>query len=697
MNKIIKLLALTILFSQFVLAQDYDLGKKPEPLGVKRFEFPDYKEATLDNGLRVFLIEDHEQPMLSFNILLPGGDALEAKQDAAGFVASLLMKGTKTKSAYDISNALDGIGADLSVYNSTEYSTVSGSTIMKHKEILLNMLVDILTNPSFPEEELKKLKSIAKTSLKSEKSNPGTLARNMAKIALFGKNHPYSMVSTEKSIDAITIADIKKYFKDFYIPNSSSMVIVGDFKTDDMLKELNTKLAPWKKGELVKLEIPAPNPMPKGIYFIERKGSVQSAVRFASMTVPFNDSEYLPINVASHVINSSFAGRMFKIIREEHSYTYSPTGGHTSNRFYNYSLFGSDVRDNVTDSTIISIKDEILGDLVKNGPTESELETIKQFRIGQFYLSFESSGFLGSLIQQYDFKGVPIRMIKEYPSNYNKVTVKDVQKATKNYLSADNSYIIVVGDPSVKKQLEKLGQVFTYNTDYEPATKLEEADINAEELLEKYTEAIGGTDAINDVKVLEGKGDIAMISPNGQKLPGKTDVIYTNTGKMFRYIDLSVYKSTDLFNGTNGWEVSGKNAVPVQGEQLNTLKFESDPFSYVNLVKHGFTLKVIGRKDNQIVAEMKEDTNLIQTLYFNSETYLLEKTDEVQETARGKILVTVVFGDYKDYNGLKLATKIKTENPIFNMETNYEYLINQTQVDDSKFEPEKAEATTPKN
>ena len=125
MNKIIKLLTLSILFSQLVFAQDYDLGKKPEPLGVKRFEFPDYKEATLDNGLRVFLIEDHEQPMFSFNILLPGGDALEAKQDAAGFTAGLLMKGTKTKSAYDISNTLDGIGANLSVSNITKFSTVS--------------------------------------------------------------------------------------------------------------------------------------------------------------------------------------------------------------------------------------------------------------------------------------------------------------------------------------------------------------------------------------------------------------------------------------------------------------------------------------------------------------------------------------------------------------------------------------------
>ena len=215
MNKIIKLLVIAIIFSQFAIAQDYKLGEKPEPLESKKFEFPSYKEATLDNGLRVFVIEDHEQPMLSFNILMPGGDALEAKKDAAGFTAALLMKGTKTKSALDISKTLDGLGADLSVSNSTEFTSVSGSSIIKHKDVLFNILVDVLTNPTFPKEELEKFKVQAKAGIKSEKSNPGSLASNMAKKALFGMDHPYSSVSTEETIDAVTVEDIKKYYKDF--------------------------------------------------------------------------------------------------------------------------------------------------------------------------------------------------------------------------------------------------------------------------------------------------------------------------------------------------------------------------------------------------------------------------------------------------------------------------------------------------
>lgn len=688
MNKIIKLLVVTIIFSQFAIAQDYKLGEKPEPLESKKFEFPSYKEATLDNGLRVFVIEDHEQPMLSFNILMPGGDALEAKKDAAGFTAALLMKGTKTKSALDISKTLDGLGADLSVSNSTEFTSVSGSSIIKHKDVLFNILVDVLTNPTFPKEELEKFKVQAKAGIKSEKSNPGSLASNMAKKALFGMDHPYSSVSTEETIDAVTVEDIKKYYKDFYLPNSSTMVIVGDFKTDAIIKELNSKLSTWKKGDVIKLDIPKPKPMPKGIYFIERKGSVQSAVRYANMTVPFNDPDYMNINVASHVINSSFAGRMFKIIREKHSYTYSPTGGHSSNRFYNYSIFGSDVRNNVTDSTIMSINDEILGDLYKKGPTKEEMETIKQFRIGQFYLSFESSGFLGSMIQSYDFKGVPIRMIKEYPNQYEKVSALDVQKAVTKYLNPAEGYVVVVGDPSVKEQLEKFGPVFTYDTDYKPATGLTEASIDADDLLENYKEALGGESELNDYNVIEATGSVTM-SSGGQSLPGKTEMIFTKSGKMYRLVDLNVYKSEELYNGTTGWEISTSGTIKKEGNDLKSMKFDADPFKYANATKHGYKLEVKGTKGNQVVAEMKDGDKLVETLYFNKENYLLEKVEMLQETPRGSLLVVVSYSDYKEIDGMKLPTVSKTETPMFNMETTYEYKVNATTFPDSKFEPAK--------
>lgn len=685
--KTIKIIIALVIFSQLAIAQDYELGEKPEPLEKKKFEFPEFTEKTLDNGLKVFFIEDHEQPMVSFNILMPGGDALEAKKDASGFTAAMMMKGTKNKSALDISKTLDGLGASISVRNSTEYTSVSGSSIMKHKEVLFDMLTEILTSPSFPKEEMEKLKTQFKTALKSDKSDPGTLANNMAKKALFGPDHPYSSVSTEETIDAVTKSDLEKYYNDFYIPNSSTMYIVGDFDSDDMADWLNEKLSAWEKSDVVKLRMPEPKPMPRGIYFIERPGSVQSAVRLANMTVPFSDREYMNINVSNHVINSSFAGRMFKIIREKHSYTYSPTGGHSSNRFYNYSIFGSDVRNDVTDSTVISINNEILGDLISNGPSEEELETIKQFRIGQYYLSFESSGYLGSLIQRYDFRGVPIRMIKEYPDLYNKVSKKDVQKATKKYLNPEDTYLVVVGDPSVKEQLEKFGTIFTYNTDYEPASEMDEADVDFDELIENYTEALGGNSKLESVSSVVGTGIISM-NAGGQSLPGKISVTYSN-GMMYRLVDLNVFKQEEYYNGKEGWENSSQGKIKLEGESLELKKFESDPFKYSNYNEYGYTMDVTGKKKGNIVAKLMKDEETIETLYFNENTFLLDKTEKIQESPRGSMLVTVLYEEYDSADGIKFPKVIKTETPMFTMETKMTYKINQEGIDNGMFTPKK--------
>jgi hypothetical protein len=158
---------------------------------------------------------------------------------------------------------------------------------------------------------------------------------------------------------------------------------------------------------------------------------------------------------------------------------------------------------------------------------------------------------------------------------------------------------------------------------------------------------------------------------------------------MYRLVDLNVYKSEELYNGTDGWEIENKATMKKEGESLKAMKFDADPFKYANATKYGFKLKVKGKKGNQIVAEMNEGDKLIETLYFNSENYLLEKVEMLQETPRGTLLVVNSYSNYKDIDGMKLPTVTKTETPMFSMETTYEYKVNAMTFPDSKFEPAK--------
>jgi len=250
-------------------------------------------------------------------------------------------------------------------------------------------------------------------------------------------------------------------------------------------------------------------------------------------------------------------------------------------------------------------------------------------------------------------------MIKEYPNLYNKVSTKDVQKATKKYLNPEETFLIVVGDPSVKEQLEQFGQVFTYNTDYEPATALAEADVDSDELVDKYTEAIGGESKLGSVKTVVGTGTITM-NAGGQKLPGKTTVTYSN-GNMYRLVDLNVFKSEEYYNGTEGWEISSQGKIKLEGEQLDEKKFDANPFHYTNVTGYGYELEVTGQKENHIVAKLMKNDVEVETLFFNKETYLLDKTETLQDSPRGKMLVTVKYDEYTSVEGVKLPKKISTE------------------------------------
>lgn len=685
MTKLITTLIITLFATQGLLAQNIDLGEKPEPLEKKEFEFPDYKKVVLENGLTLFLVEDHEQPTLSFNMLFAGGEVLEQKQDVASFTTAMMTKGTKNMTAQDIAAKLDGVGAGISANTSMEYNTVSGSALYKHKDLLFNTLVEIIMNPTFPEDELAKLKPQFIASIKEMKSSPGSLASAMAKKVVFGEDHPYAKVATEESINAVEREDILEYYQKFFLPNNATMTIIGDFDTDDMVSEIKALFANWEKGKNINLFVKDTEPMPKGVYFVERPGSVQSSVRFVNPTVPYTDDNYLPIDVATDVLTSSFAGRMFKTIREKYSYTYSPTGFQSSYRRFNYFYVGSDVRNDVTDSTIMVMADEVIGDLAMNGPKKDELELIKSYNTGQFFLSFESSNFIASLIQSFYFKGKPLRTIEEYPNEYKSVSAIEVQKAAQKYLNPSEAFIIVVGDPEVKKSLEKFGNVYSYNTDLEPATALAEADIDGEELLEMYIEAIGGKSNIESVKTLRSESEMELIA-SGQTIKGSMTVMQEKPDKSLRKIDMNVFKSTEYLSGDEGWEVSSNGKIKKSGKDLEDFKFSMAMFNHARLAEFGYSLKVKGKKDGIIVADLMNGEEKVKEMHFDAETGLLMKTSKVENTPRGQMVVNVSYKDYKKFGNVMLPTTIENNPGMFTMTAkNIDYKINAGDIDDATF------------
>lgn len=668
-------------------AQSYDLGPKPEPLTAKDFKFPGFKEATLNNGLKVFLVEDNEQPTLNMSILFVGGEVMEDKELASTFMTSIITKGYGNKDALSIAKELDGIGASINAGVGSETSYISASSLMKHKDILFENLLGMLTKATFPKDEIDKLKPQLKAAIKSSKGDPGSLASGMAMKILYGDDHPLSKMPTEETVDAIKREDLITYYERYFKPVNGVMVIVGDFKSNDMINELNEKLAAWEGGEKIKLDIPKANPKPQGVYFVKRPGSVQSAVRLVYKAVPIKHDDYLPFRVTSHIINSGFAGRMFKIVREKYSYTYSPTGGLSSNKYNNHFIFGSDVRNSVTDSTIMVIMTEIIGDMLKNKVKEEELNLIKNSKIGDHFLAFENSSYVGSLIRNAYFNEVPLRKIENYHTLYRAVSDNDILRITQQYLDPSMASLVVVGDPSVREQLEKFGPVYDYNTDLVEDKGLAESDYDAEELIDKYREAVGGG-ALANVKTVSSEG-VATMSAGPQEIKGTYKEVRKSPNKYYQLMDMNIFKQEKFFNGIEAWEKSNQGTFKQDGAELQKSKFDSYLFPYNKLNELGIKAEVIGENEESILMVITFSDEHQRTIYFDKNSFLLTKMEFNQDTPQGPIPVTLLIEGYKEFEGVKLPTVLKNETPMFNMKVEIEHKINQEEYEDSMFELKK--------
>ncbi len=162
-------------------------------------------------------------------------------------MTSLLTKGTKTKSALDIAQKMDGIGAGVGAGSSADYFTLSGGGLTKHIDPILEVMADVLINPTFPQEEFDKLLPQFIQSLESEKANSGSIASALTRIALYGEHHPYAIKETKESLESIKIADIKELYRTWMKPNNATMTVIGDVKADEIVKKLENAFKNWEK------------------------------------------------------------------------------------------------------------------------------------------------------------------------------------------------------------------------------------------------------------------------------------------------------------------------------------------------------------------------------------------------------------------------------------------------------------------
>jgi zinc protease len=441
-------------------------GKAPVNPQTLRVVLPRAQEATLSNGLRVALIEDHKLPTFSVQLLLTGGglDDPENQHGTAMVTASLLREGTTQRTSRQIAEQLATLGGVFTAgaSPSSGETAIGFGGLSDKADAIFAIAADIVRNPAFPEAELEKYKSRFLSQLQQQRATPGFIAQEEFMRAVYG-THPGSyVVPPEKVLRGLTRADLARYHKAHYMPNNGIVLAYGDFTMKSLVQQLERAFGAWPKGDAQAISLPALTPPAKArVLLVDRPGSVQTSLWLGGLGIERRSDDYFAVLVMNHILGGGPASRLFINLRENKGYTYGVYSFFNGSRFPGVMLASTDVRTAVTEGALQELMAEVKR--IGNEPVpEQELKNAKRALIGGFALSLDSPQTLISNLATQKIYNLPPDYWDTYPQRVEAITAADVQRVAKQYYDAGKLQIVAVGDgTAVKKVLEKYGTVET--------------------------------------------------------------------------------------------------------------------------------------------------------------------------------------------------------------------------------------------
>lgn len=666
-----------------------DLGKMPSPLEATTFSFPVFEEFTADNGLHVFVIENHEQPTVNINLIMRGGESHDAKgkEGAVSMALDMLSKGTATRTAQQIAETLDGLGASVGGSVGAEAVTVTASSLKKHIDVVMSVMADQLLNPSFPADELEKLRKQYLANVASQRSEADELAQALARKVIYGLDHPMARRQSETSVTSITVDDVKRAYASIFMPNNASIAFVGDVTVREVKEWLKKHLSSWKGGQAPKLTLPPMTVAPQGVYYIPRKGSVQSAVIITSAAPPVTDPKFDAASLLASYIGGGFGSRLFATLRETYSWTYSPFGFVTRGKNGNRFSVGAEVRTPVTDSAIHVIVREV-AQIVSEGPNEEDLMRQVANTAGQYKIAFESAGTVASLLQNAWQQERPLDDVKNQIGRIELVGVGDVQEMAARYMGLFDLRIVVVGDPSVRSKLEQFGTINEFTLDVEPASagEYEPVPMTVSELVSKYAEAMGGRAALESVTsdLIAGSVELTV---QGQRMSGTFEQRQQGNTKYFSMIDLAMMRQASWFDGATAWtSIAGGAPTIAPDDQREQLRADAIIFPVLGFANAERAAQIKGKRNGLVVVDVTSASGRAERYFFDAETWLLSRVEFEEQTPNGPLTVVTTYTDYAIVGSVKMASTITMSNPIYSLTVKGTHQINQP-FDDAAFRP----------
>ncbi|MCY7347033.1 MAG: insulinase family protein [Pyrinomonadaceae bacterium] len=440
-----------------------DVSKLPKAGADPKFSLPPITKSKLSNGLEVWTVNQPELPIVSMNMVFKTGGTFEpaAKSGVSSMTAILLDDGTKTRSALDIENQLQSIGASLNASTGWDSTGVSLSTLTKNLDKALDIYADVIVNPSFPETELETVRRRTLVGFVQRKSSPNAISNVVYDRVLYGKDHPYGrqLSGDEVSIKNLSRNDLVSFYESTYRPNNAVLIVVGDVDSKTLLPKLEKAFANWKPGTVSNGTLPVAQMREKaGIYLVDKPNAAQSVVSIGQIGVSRDNPDYFPLQVMNSILGGQFSARVNMNLREEKGYTYGARTGYVYRRGAGPFSASADVQTAVTKESVSEFLKELRGIRGEIPVTAKELDYNKQSLIRAYPRGFETVGQISGQLSNLVVYGLPDSYFNDFISKVNAVTLEDVNRVANKYLTPDKLAIVVVGDrKAIEPGLKEIG------------------------------------------------------------------------------------------------------------------------------------------------------------------------------------------------------------------------------------------------
>jgi predicted Zn-dependent peptidase len=433
--------------------QAADRTRPPQPGPPAPLKLPAIQKQRLSNGLPVWIVETHEVPVAQVNLVVYSGTANDppGKFGVASLTAAMLEEGAGARSALELADAIDYLGADLGATSGIDSSAVRLHVPVARLAEALPIMADVALRPTFPKDELERQRQQRLTALLQGRDDPPTISSVAFARILYGKAHRYGtpQSGTGENIKTFTTDDLRAFYASAFRPENATLLVVGDLTADKVMPLFEKSFGTWKAAASAATEkLPAvEQAATRQIYLIDKPDAPQSQIRIGWIGVPRSTPDYFPITVMNTILGGSFTSRLNNNLREVHGYSYGAGSSFDMRVDAGPFYAAAGVQ---TDKTAEALKEFFneLEAILKPVP-QDELARAKNYVSLRFPSAFEATADISRRLEDMLVYRLPEDYFSKYVQNIQAVTAADIQRVAQKYIQPAKFTVVVVGDLKV--------------------------------------------------------------------------------------------------------------------------------------------------------------------------------------------------------------------------------------------------------